>query len=97
MKFGGTQKGTQGTLGHQLLYFPSKTTDRNSVRNSTSSSLNKYMKTFKLLKFNVYRKKQETTCNDVLVNWIHSLLQPLVVRKTLFVCIRLTLFSFYEL
>lgn len=59
MKFGGTQTGTQGTLGHQLLYIPSKTTDRNSVSYSTSSRLNKYTKTFKLLKFNVHKKNKK--------------------------------------
>jgi len=38
MKFGGTETGTQGTLGHHLLYFPSMTTDRTS---KASNSLNK--------------------------------------------------------
>lgn len=59
MKFGGTQTATQGTLGHQLLYVPSKMTYRNSVRNSTSSSLNKYNKTFKLLEFNIHKKNKK--------------------------------------
>lgn len=95
MKFGGTETGTQGTLGHHLLYFPSKTTDRTS---KASNSLNKYIKntqhSFKLLEDSMSTRKPN--CKDILVNWIHSLVQPLVVRKTLFVSIRMTLFSLYK-
>lgn len=61
MKFGGTETGTQGTLRHQLLYFPSKTTDRTS---KASNSLNKYIKntrhSFKLLEDSMSTRKQTT-------------------------------------
>lgn len=61
MKFGGTETGTQGTLRHQLLYFPSKTTDRTS---KASISLNKYIKntphSFKLLEDSMSTRKQTT-------------------------------------
>lgn len=97
MKFGGTETGTQGTLRHQLLYFPSKTTDRTS---KASNSLNKYIKntqhSFKLLEDSMSTRKQTTNFLKRRPCKLDSQLDPTFSSQKDSVSIRLTLFSLYK-